>query len=435
VQFVSLVTISTDEQRAVWRGKRAARRAKQRLENVGRAKAMHVARIGAERERLGRASPRFLPSFRVKPEIFIGCSGWYYWHWKGQFYPENIPRHEWFSHYADAFNTVELNAPFYSWPTLGTVKQWLRQAGPKHFVYTVKVSELITHVKRFRGVKTLVRDFGYIADLLGPRMGCFLYQLPPSWHYTPARLALIVDQLDLSRKNVVEFRHKTWWNSTAFEAFKKAGIVFCSTSGPRLPDRLIKTADDIYIRFHGTKRWYCHDYTREELVIWADRIRASGAKRVWAYFNNDREGFAIKNARQLMKLLRANSFESGKANRNKSCGSGTSFAFSESLEDDSSRMIKGITMAKGKANTVNANTASATKSSVKRRLRVVAGSQIPSNAVPGGTQDTKRRLGNFTGAGEHARIGGRTSGIVGQTTKRGRTDKRGSVGKQNRAAK
>lgn len=115
---------------------------------------------------------------------------------------------------------------------------------------------------------------------------------------------MIVEQLDLSRKNVVEFRHKTWWNDRVYAAFKKAGVIFCSSSGPRMPDELVKTSDDVYIRFHGTKRWYRHDYSKDELQIWADRIRASGAKRVWAYFNNDRDGFAIKNARQLGRLLR-----------------------------------------------------------------------------------------------------------------------------------
>jgi hypothetical protein len=92
----------------------------------------------------------------------------------------------------------------------GTAKSWIRQAGRRHFVYTVKVCELITHIKRFAGTKTLVRDFGLIADLLGPRMGCFLFQLPPSFHYTPARLKRILDTLDHTRRNVVEFRHKSW---------------------------------------------------------------------------------------------------------------------------------------------------------------------------------------------------------------------------------
>ena len=142
-----------------------------------------------------------------------------------------------------------------------------RQMGRK-FVFTVKASELITHVKRFSRTKTLARDFGHIADLLGPRMGCFLFQLPPSVHYLRARLDRILTQLDPSRRNVVEFRHRSWWRESVFAAFRAAGVIFCSCSGPRLPDELVKSADDVYIRFHGTKRWYRHDYTREELAEW-----------------------------------------------------------------------------------------------------------------------------------------------------------------------
>jgi uncharacterized protein YecE (DUF72 family) len=198
---------------------------------------------------------------------------------------------------------VELNAPFYSWPTAAVVATWLRQAGRRRFIYTVKVSELITHVKRFTGTRTLVRDFGHIADLLGPRMGCFLFQLPPSFQYTPARLERIVTQLDPSRRNVVEFRHRSWWNDDVFRAFHAHGTIFCSCSGPRLPDELVRTTHEVYVRFHGVRRWYRHAYSQAELAAWAERIRASGATRVWAYFNNDREEYAIKNARMLRRLL------------------------------------------------------------------------------------------------------------------------------------
>ncbi len=183
---------------------------------------------------------------------------------------------------------MELNAPFYSWPTVATVNSWIRQAGRREFVYTVKVCDLITHVKRFAGTKELVRDFGLITDLLGPLMGCFIFQLPPSFHYTPARMKKILGQLDHRRRNVVEFRHKSWWNEAVYGAFRETGTVFCSCSGPRLPDELIKTADDIYIRFHGTQQWYRYDYTKEELAVWAKRIDVCGAKTVWAYFNNHR---------------------------------------------------------------------------------------------------------------------------------------------------
>ena len=261
---------------------------------------MHLARL--ESERSGSSYPSAVHDEK-KRKLYVGCSGWFYWHWRGVFYPVDLPTSRWFAHYAGRFKTVELNAPFYSWPTVRTVESWIRQAERRPFVYTVKVCELITHIKRFAGTKILVRDFGMIADLLGPRMGCFLFQLPPSFHYTPARLKRILDQLDHRRRNVVEFRHKSWWNETVYEAFRKKGTIFCSCSGPRLPDELIKTAEDIYIRFHGVKNWYRHDYTIAELTVWARRIDESGARSVWAYFNNDRYGYAIKNARSLSRLL------------------------------------------------------------------------------------------------------------------------------------
>ena len=169
------------------------------------------------------------------PKFNIGCSGWFYWHWRQAFYPVDLPTKDWFSYYAANFRTVELNAPFYSWPTINTVKAWLRQAETNDFVSTVKVSELINHVKRFCGTKTLVKDFGFIADLLGKRMGCFLFQMPPSYRYTAPRLKAILGQLDHARRNVIEFRHRSWWNENVYAAFRRSGTIFCSCSAPKLP--------------------------------------------------------------------------------------------------------------------------------------------------------------------------------------------------------
>ena len=280
-----------------WRKKRQARRDKQRADNVGRAAKMRALRAS------GDIPPYVRTDTGKSPEYFIGCSGWFYWKWRGSFYPDDLPTADWFKYYSSRFDTVEINASFYSWPTRASVNAWLRAAGRRPFVYTVKVCELITHVKRLAGTKTLVRDFGVIADLLQDRMGCFLYQLPPSYHYSPARLKAILVQLDRSRRNVVEFRHASWWREKVYTAFRETGTIFCSCSAPRLPDELIKTADDIYIRFHGKERWYRHDYTKAELTEWIDRILASGAKRAWIYFNNDFGAYAPKNARTLRGLL------------------------------------------------------------------------------------------------------------------------------------
>ena len=284
--------------REEWLAKRQARRDRQREQNIVRAADMHEARLAYESQSgKGKAAAKL-------SDYYVGCSGWFYWHWRGRLYPAGSKTSDWFAHYAKRFNTVELNAPFYAWPTVGTVKTWRRQSGRRRFVYTVKASELITHVRRFSRTSQLVKDFGLIADLLGPAMGCFLFQLPPSFKYSRARLERIVEQLDPRHRNVVEFRHKSWWNATVYAAFRERGIIFCSCSGPRLPDELITTTRDVYIRFHGTKRWYRHDYASDELKVWADRIRDAKPARVWAYFNNDREGYAIKNARTFLRLLR-----------------------------------------------------------------------------------------------------------------------------------
>ena len=237
-----------------------------------------------------------------KAALFVGCSGWRYWHWRDSFYAE-VPQPDWFKHYLKRFDTVEINASFYSWPTVANVQAWRRGPGRRKFVYTVKVCELITHVKKFKGTRTLIKDFGMIADVLGDQMGCFLFQLPPSYRYTKVRLNDIVSQLDPSRRNVAEFRHASWWNEEVYSAFRKAGIIFCSCSAPRLPDELIRTADEVYVRFHGPKRWYRHDYSTEELADWATKISDSGAKRVWVYFNNDFDAYAPKNATAFRRML------------------------------------------------------------------------------------------------------------------------------------
>jgi uncharacterized protein YecE (DUF72 family) len=235
-------------------------------------------------------------------EIHLGCSGWFYWHWKGIFYPEAENTKHWFRHYTGVFQTVELNAPFYKWPTPATVRRWMREA-PANFRYTVKVNREITHERRMVRTKQLVRSFYDIGKILGPQLGCFLFQFPPSYKYTAARLKSIVAQLDPQWRNVVEFRHKSWWRAGVYRAFAKSKITFCSVSAPRFPETLPPASELIYVRFHGRSRWYRHDYSTEELSSWAQRIASSPAQTAYLYFNNDREGYAIKNALELRGLL------------------------------------------------------------------------------------------------------------------------------------
>lgn len=278
------------------RERRRLRREKQRLGNIARAEKMHVARLAGK-------IAEYAHTPKLQSSVHVGCSGWFYWKWRDTFYPKDMATSAWLDHYAEIFDTVEINASFYAWPAIASVRCWFRQPRDRSFTYTIKVCELITHIKRFEGTRTLIRDFGIIADILGERMGCFLFQLPPSVRFSQARLANIMAQLDPARRNVVEFRHASWWNETVYSAFRATGTIFCSCSGPRLPDELVRTADDIYLRLHGPERWYRHDYSDDELKTWVEKIRNSGAKRIWVYFNNDYDGYAPKNALTMRRLL------------------------------------------------------------------------------------------------------------------------------------
>lgn len=238
-------------------------------------------------------------------DIHVGCSGWFYSHWRGIFYPAQEPTTDrWFAYYANVFDTVELNAPFYRWPKPATIRRWKRDAPPR-FIYSVKVNQLITHQHRMVRTKQLVKSYYEIAAVLGDKMGCFLFQFPPSYKYTSARLKSIVTQLDPAHRNVIEFRHKSWWRASVYRALTDARLIFCAVSAPRLPEDFPPKQKILYLRLSGKTRWYRHDYSGEELNTWADRIMNSDADEVWIYFNNDREGFAIKNALKLRRLLRS----------------------------------------------------------------------------------------------------------------------------------
>lgn len=238
-------------------------------------------------------------------QIHVGCSGWFYSHWRGIFYPAQEPTtKQWFAYYANVFRTVELNAPFYRWPTARTVRRWKRDA-PPGFVYSVKVNQAVTHERRLRHTKGLVKSFYEIAETLGEKMGCFLFQFPPSYKYTPSRLKSLIAQLDPTFRTVVEFRHKSWWRPSVYRAFAERKLIFCAVSAPRLPEEFPPHQKILYVRLSGKTRWYRHDYSLAELTAWADRILASGAEEAWIYFNNDREGYAIKNALVLRRLLRS----------------------------------------------------------------------------------------------------------------------------------
>lgn len=231
----------------------------------------------------------------------IGCSGFYYRHWQGPWYPPNLPASRWFPFYAAHFDTLEINASFYRFPSPSAVARWRNQA-PHGFTYSIKAPRLITHQKRLAGCEALLDDFYTVIAGLGAHLGCVLFQLPPTLHYSDENLQRILAAMRPDFCNIVEFRHAGWWREAVFAALRAQHIGFCTVAAPDLPDDVVITAPDAYLRLHGDP-WYAGDYGEAALAAWAARLRAIDAERAWIYFNNDAQAFAPQNATTLRRLL------------------------------------------------------------------------------------------------------------------------------------
>lgn len=234
--------------------------------------------------------------------IFIGTSGWSYKEWANDFYHGLKPK-EHFQFYATQFSTVEINASFYRLPALKTVKAWEAKA-PVNFVFAVKGSRLITHIKRLTNLDGLATNFIRRIQPLKKKLGPLLWQLPPNFKPDLPRLDKFLKRLPKKLSHAVEFRHPDWVMDEAFNLLRKHGVAFVSVSSMRMPQNFSVTADFVYIRFHGLSGGARHDYTNEELEPWARHIREQAAqgKRVFAYFNNDLNVRAPKNAEALIQM-------------------------------------------------------------------------------------------------------------------------------------
>jgi uncharacterized protein YecE (DUF72 family) len=236
-------------------------------------------------------------------DYLLGCSGWYYKDWTGRFYPEGLAKNRWLQFYSEHFNTVEINNTFYRFPTEKQFKNWFNKT-PSNFVFTLKANRIITHRKKFQNTKDLVDRFYTLADMLNDRLGCILFQLPPRLHKDFELLKRIIEQLDLRRNNIIEFRHKSWFDEEVYGILRKNSIGFCSVSAPDLPRDLVATSRNAYVRFHGTSdKSYMHLYSNEELKAWSERIQKLKADKVFCYFNNDYQANAVTNCLQLKELL------------------------------------------------------------------------------------------------------------------------------------
>jgi uncharacterized protein YecE (DUF72 family) len=238
----------------------------------------------------------------MNQKIHIGTSGWIYNHWAEIFYPKDCAKAKWLEFYAEHFGTVELNASFYRLPKPQTFENW-RKRTPDHFLWAVKASRYITHIKRIKDIQEpLERFFSAVAPLEEKR-GPLLFQLPPTLSFDEAVLSHFCKQLKANHLCTLEVRHPSWAQKRALAILKDHNVALCaSDTAGRYTYIEEGTATFRYIRLHGSKKLYASEYSEEELQEYARKIRA-WSKDTYLYFDNDFSGYAIKNAKRLKEIL------------------------------------------------------------------------------------------------------------------------------------
>jgi uncharacterized protein YecE (DUF72 family) len=230
--------------------------------------------------------------------IWIGCSGWQYASWRGVLYPKGCPQRRWLERYAEEFETVEINNTFYRLPKREAVQGWVEHA-PPGFVFAVKSSRYLTHIKRLtdmeQGVARLLERLEPM--LRSPKMGPMLWQLPGNFARDDERLAYALDRLPHGR-HTFEFRHESWFCDEVLALLRSHGVALCIGDHPERPWQTHDvTADFSFVRLHYGKRGRRGNYSQTELDEWARELRRLARRaEVFAYFNNDWEGFAVRNA-------------------------------------------------------------------------------------------------------------------------------------------
>lgn len=238
-----------------------------------------------------------------KSKAYIGTSGYSYPHWKKVFYPEGLKQSEWFDYYLKNFDTVELNVTFYRLPKEDVFFNWYKKA-PKSFRFAVKGSRYITHIKRIQNIEAPLKLFKSRVEKLKEKLGVVLWQLPPRMKKDIKRLEIFCKLLKNSKINTrhaFEFRDESWLSDDVYDLLKSYNFAFVISHSPGFPYAEKVTADFIYIRFHGGELLYGSNYSKKELENWALKIKKWQKKDldIYAYFNNDAYGYAVKNAKAL----------------------------------------------------------------------------------------------------------------------------------------
>jgi uncharacterized protein YecE (DUF72 family) len=240
----------------------------------------------------------------MKP-VRVGCSGWQYDSWRGKLYPERCPKRRWLEVYAENFDTVEVNSTFYRLARRSAVEGWVKQTPPE-FLFAVKASRYLTHVRRLREIDDGIRRFYEPIEPLieAGRLGPVLWQLPENFHRDDARLAGLLELLPPGR-HTIEFRHESWFVPEVMALLRSRDVALTIGDHPSRPFQSYETtADWMFIRFHYGARGRVGNYSATEISEWAERIdRWRRRRSIYVYYNNDWNSYAPANAKLLMRRL------------------------------------------------------------------------------------------------------------------------------------
>ncbi len=243
-------------------------------------------------------------------KLLVGTSGYNYRHWwDGVFYPRELPQKGWLEFYSQFFDTVELNVSFYRLPNRNTFEGWYHRT-PRDFLFSVKGSRFITHIKRLKDCQEPLQAFFSHASGLKEKLEVILWQLPPKFRVNLGRLQAFCGLLaDISAstpvRNAFEFRDESWFCQEVYGLLEEHKFSLCLAHSSVLPSVERTTADFVYIRFHGGESLYGSNYSEGELHTWSKRIGGwlRDGLDVYGYFNNDAFGFAVRNALALRELF------------------------------------------------------------------------------------------------------------------------------------
>lgn len=229
--------------------------------------------------------------------LYVGTSGWQYAHWRSVFYPPKLPQRLWLPYYAERFQTVEVNNTFYHLPQKPVFAHWA-QTSPKDFVFALKMSRYLTHLKRLHDPEEPVQRFMERAEALGAKTGPILLQLGPAHIANLDLLDGALNAFPAGTRLAVEFRHASWFSDATRDVLERRGVALCLADSPRRKQPMWRTAAWGFVRFHEGAGAHAPGYERDTLVRWVQRIAQTwrADEDVYVYFNNDAAGYAIRDA-------------------------------------------------------------------------------------------------------------------------------------------